>query len=525
MDSHIPRDDDISNKCFMMYTPSNQSFTITTTDNVVEKIEDQLGPSGSGPTGATGSVGPTGPVGEVVVASTGTFGPGFVQDAYSITNPKYPTDTSVIGKQISLLRAPNTYHPSHFGKGIGATKPLPDISAVVIGDHSGASGPNNGVGTIAIGMNSGQIWQQNRSIACGQNAGFDSQGVACVSLGYNCGYENQGNQLVAGYHSGNCIAIGTQCGYRGQGTHVNGVSIAGFGAGNSIGMGFKSAYENQAALALAVGSGHDYNGLMGAGAINQGYAATAIGPAASTHDQGNFAVSVGYRAGQTRQGDRGISIGCNSSMTDQGPDAISVGASAGETRQGSKSLCLGYLAGQTDLGESSIAIGSYASRTNTNKYNNTIVISAKGSVTNPPAEKSCVITPVRNTTTGTASTRMYYNNATGEVTWGSEPSSIKYKHNVRDLDDGYALNIVNHLRPVYFEYKDTKVSSLGLIAEEVADVLPEAVIRNAFDKDVVEGINYDTIIGPLIAYVKLLRRDLDQAKEMIKRLSPTDGQK
>jgi hypothetical protein len=73
-------------------------------------------------------------------------------------------------------------------------------------------------------------------------------------------------------------------------------------------------------------------------------------------------------------------------------------------------------------------------------------------------------------------------------------SSIRYKTNIADWRSG--LNLVNRLRPVTFDWKDSRAHDLGLVAEEVAAAEPLLVTRN--EKGEVEGVKYDRLSAVFI---------------------------
>lgn len=68
-------------------------------------------------------------------------------------------------------------------------------------------------------------------------------------------------------------------------------------------------------------------------------------------------------------------------------------------------------------------------------------------------------------------------------------SSIRYKNNIANFSSG--LSLVNRLRPVTFDWKDSRAHDLGLVAEEVAEAEPLLVTRN--EKGEVEGVKYDRL--------------------------------
>ena len=73
-------------------------------------------------------------------------------------------------------------------------------------------------------------------------------------------------------------------------------------------------------------------------------------------------------------------------------------------------------------------------------------------------------------------------------------SSIRYKTNIADWRSG--LNLLNRLRPVTFDWKDSQAHDLGLVAEEVAAIEPLLTFRN--EKGEVEGVKYDRLSAVFI---------------------------
>ena len=71
-------------------------------------------------------------------------------------------------------------------------------------------------------------------------------------------------------------------------------------------------------------------------------------------------------------------------------------------------------------------------------------------------------------------------------------SDRRIKYNIRDLSDTYALNIVNKLKPKYYEYIDNEKKgngkTVGYIAQEVKDVFPEGVKIERYKTKTIEKI-------------------------------------
>lgn len=82
--------------------------------------------------------------------------------------------------------------------------------------------------------------------------------------------------------------------------------------------------------------------------------------------------------------------------------------------------------------------------------------------------------------------------------------------------DVHSSELLMSLKPVTYNYKPglehigTTGRNHGLIAEEVEKVFPEAVFRDPKGK--VIGIHYVTLIGPMLAEIQKLRRELDEVK-------------
>jgi hypothetical protein len=77
-------------------------------------------------------------------------------------------------------------------------------------------------------------------------------------------------------------------------------------------------------------------------------------------------------------------------------------------------------------------------------------------------------------------------------------SSLRYKTNVADFFGG--LSLINRLRPVTFDWKESKAHDLGLVAEEVAEVEPLLVLHDR--KGEIEGVKYDRLNVVLINAIK-----------------------
>jgi hypothetical protein len=108
--------------------------------------------------------------------------------------------------------------------------------------------------------------------------------------------------------------------------------------------------------------------------------------------------------------------------------------------------------------------------------------------------------------TGAGTNALRYSTATGQVTY--DTSSARYKDNIREST--YGLNDVMQLKSSMFEYKEDGRTDIGLIAEEVYDVIPELV---ALDKDgEPDAVSYDRFISVLIKAIQELKTEIDSLK-------------
>jgi len=105
----------------------------------------------------------------------------------------------------------------------------------------------------------------------------------------------------------------------------------------------------------------------------------------------------------------------------------------------------------------------------------------------------------------------------GTVTVGGlvNQSSRRFKNQIRTLDG--ALEKVLRLRGVTFDWNETSKHDIGLIAEEVASVVPEIVQfeENGID---VQGIDYTRIVPLLIEAIKEQQDEIDKLRMQVDKL-------
>lgn len=99
-------------------------------------------------------------------------------------------------------------------------------------------------------------------------------------------------------------------------------------------------------------------------------------------------------------------------------------------------------------------------------------------------------------------------NVTGVITCTdlNSTSDINLKENIQTVTN--ALDIVKDIRGVKFEWKNNGKKSLGVIAQEIEQVLPELTSDNNNTKTV----NYNGLIGILIEAIKELSEEIELLK-------------
>ena len=80
------------------------------------------------------------------------------------------------------------------------------------------------------------------------------------------------------------------------------------------------------------------------------------------------------------------------------------------------------------------------------------------------------------------------------------------KKNVKQIEN--ALHTANLLRGVSFEWKENSSPSMGIIAQELEEILPELV-----SGDSTKVVNYNGIIAVLIEAIKELKSEIDILKK------------
>jgi hypothetical protein len=174
---------------------------------------------------------------------------------------------------------------------------------------------------------------------------------------------------------------------------------------------------------------------------------------------------------------------------------------------GSRNTALGGLAGgSVTTGSDNIALGNGAG-SNVTTANNVICIGTAGA----NVSNSCYIGQIYGTF-NTAQSAVVYIDPDGRL--GTGPSARRFKKDIADM--GAASEVLLSMRPVTFHFKtqDTKkagreISQFGLIAEEVAEVNPDLILRDKEGE--IYSVRYDAVNAMLLnEFLKEHRKNEEQ---------------
>jgi hypothetical protein len=109
-----------------------------------------------------------------------------------------------------------------------------------------------------------------------------------------------------------------------------------------------------------------------------------------------------------------------------------------------------------------------------------------------------------------SSSKLTFNPSTGQLTATDLNSSSdkRLKKNIKTVTS--ALDTVNALRGVTFDWREGNGKAIGLIAQEVQAVLPDIV---SADDNGYLGIRYNNVVGVLVEAIKELKADFEAYKK------------
>ena len=288
------------------------------------------------------------------------------------------------------------------------------------------------------------------------------------------------------------------------------------GTGNT-GVGWRSLFLNTTGnFSTGVGAGTlstnnaDSNTAVGAAALlinTTGTENTAVGTdALALNDTGGSNTAAGaFALFNNFDGISNVAIGADALLANtSGAENTAVGISAlsGVTTGGFNTAIGGNAGTNLTAGQFNILIGDIAGLFVTTA-SNTICIGGSGI----NADNTCQIAHIRDVTTQNNNAIPVVVDSAGQL--GTLSSSGRFKKDVKPMDK--ASEALLALKPVTFHYKTDKTNrpEFGLIAEEVAKINPDLVVRD--DNGQIYTVRYEAVNAMLLnEFLKEHRKNEEQ---------------
>jgi hypothetical protein len=319
----------------------------------------------------------------------------------------------------------------------------------------------------------------------GLNTAFGAEALYYNSVGFN-NTAVGAFSMINNYSGTNNTAVGynalNENGYGSFNTAVGAQALELAVNGNNTGVGYQSGFNTGGADNTSVGYQSLFSNTYGNGDTASGSGAL------YSNVTGNLNSAVGYHALY--------------SVT-SGPNNTAVGAGALQANTvGGNNIALGPYAGSNiaqgwrniDIGNSGVASDDGTIRIGNSSQHSAAFIAGIGSAH----------------VTGSA----VYISSSGQL--GVLASSERYKTAIAPM--GQSTEKLQTLRPVTFHLKSEPNGPVqyGLIAEEVARVYPELVIRDGLGK--IQGVRYEELVPMLLNEAQQQRQEIDQLKKELRQL-------
>ena len=395
-----------------------------------------------------------------------------------------------------------------------------------------------GAGNTALGWSSlfsVAIGNFNTGVGAGtlalNTAGENTATGAGALLSNSSGFQNTANgafALVFNTIGSFNTAVGDSALYSnidGLGNTATGVSAL----QNNTNGGFNTANGDSALLDNTTGSDNTAIGTGALGANTAGNNNTASGFQALFNNIADDNTAYGSQALLTNTTGLGnAAVGTQAlSHNDNGSDNTAIGNFALFSSTGSSNTAIGHSALQNMAsGDGNIALGFFAGNSLLTGSNN-IYIGSPGAIANESntirmgeagTQTRAFIAGIRNVTTAGSAIPVLIDTV-GQL--GTMSSSRRFKNDIHPMDK--ASEAILALKPVTFQYKSdaTNTPQFGLIAEEVAEVNPNLVVRD--EKDEIYTVRYDAVNAMLLneflkehATVQELKKEIDALRSELK---------
>ena len=433
----------------------------------------------------------------------------------------------------------------------------------------------NGTNNVFIGNEAGLLNNTGwRNVFIGQEAGnSNTSGFSGVFIGYQAGFSNLSafSNIFVGSSSGysnttgyNNIFIGASAGsantegmsniFIGSGAGKSTIGDVSFEGYNNLFLGNSSGYENiTGATNVYVGNGSGFSMTSGKSNV---FIGTDVGRSKTGGDDN---VMVGYRSGYSNtSGEGNVFLGYQTGYYETGSDKLYI-----DNRSTSTPLIYGEfdnnflqingelnVVGGSTLGSLMIAPSETTSgddaeivlaEDNDGTYNMSMKYDGGLNRLEWWAEQSGTnygplmylgyntigggvgylstgfIRPMSNDTFDLGSSTLRWDDiyATNGVI---QTSDKRQKSSIKDME--YGLNTILKMRPVTYFWKDKpeRGRKVGLIAQEVIDLIPE-IVNIGDDKDKTMGLNYAELTPILIKALQEQQEEIESFKKENKKLN------
>ncbi len=426
----------------------------------------------------------------------------------------FTTDT-VKGFAVGNVSTGNTANylkltPSNYFIGHETGKSLSSgLYNVFLGYQAGLS-MNNGANNSLIGYKSGNSLIEGWSdVFIGNNTGSKATGAMySILIGNQAGADAYFTSSGGWKNIDNCMYIGNSAGRNDQ-----------FPAGNMF-IGDQSGMNNKYASANNLFIG------ISSGLNNNGSENLFIGMSDGENNQGSYNTFIGYQSGlYNTNGTRNLYLGYKPGfLLDTCSDNVIIGYKAGWYAFGNNNTYIGNNCGWGVTGSGHILIGPSSGYFHSGS--NTLAISTSqgtplicGDFLSHKVGINCNYDETQtldvngNARFRSVSSGIFGNdlNITADGTLTTSTSDIRMKDNISVLSD--ALEKIMKLRGVTFTWKNdpAKNRQIGMIAQEVEQIVPEIVFTNPVDG--LKGINYSQAVSILVEAIKEQQQQIESTKQ------------
>lgn len=378
----------------------------------------------------------------------------------------------------------------------------------IVGAPSGND--NTGFGTDVFGTGINTTGADNTGAGYkALNALTSGADNTAIGSGASAGVSTASNNTVIGYDALNTNATANQNTVVGVGSLFNNVY-----AESNIAIGYESSYNFNSGSAnyntynVGVGDYTLYYTGDNVSSTSLGIKNTAIGyGAVENNDHGSQNTGLGYEAlkgasyftGSFNTATGSVALYSNNSgsyNTANGDSAL------GGNTNGDSNTAVGYQAlGNNTTGSGNTALGFEANANGSGYKNATAIGSMANALSSGSIQlgnsyvSSLYFGTGNNLPTTSTAANVYYNSTTGE--FYRSTSSRRYKTNITDIDINTSL--IYRLRPVSYDSKSDNSHHFGLIAEEVAQVIP-GLAEYSKAKNVIKGSTSDSLVPDAVQY-------------------------